>query len=61
MTSREAAALLRTTPGAVRARARRGSLPGAYRVGRDWHVPLSTVVAVMAQSSTTQPRRTRAA
>jgi hypothetical protein len=41
----EAAQKLNLTAKALRSRIERGSVPGARRVGRRWHVPLNTAPA----------------
>lgn len=57
MTVRQAAPLLRTTPAAVRQRCKRGKLPGAEKLGRDWLIPAMTVAeSVCAEGP---PRRGR--
>lgn len=59
VTTREAAALLGVTAHAVRTQARRGRLPGARRVGRDWDVPASTVADLLARRSSGTPTTER--
>jgi hypothetical protein len=39
LTVEEAAAQRRTTPGAIRARCKRGQIPGALKEGRIWLIP----------------------
>jgi excisionase family DNA binding protein len=43
MTTTEAARVLRCSAANVRKMCRRGRLPGAVRVGRDWFVPRSAI------------------
>lgn len=62
LTTLEAAAELRLTPGTVAIYAKHARFPGAYKIGRSWRIPVESLDAVKGDhTSLLAPRNARSA